>query len=878
MKSFLYALLLLLLTVLPSLGDASGNPAQTASFTPKLIEAEHGAYEDFALISDAGASNGKFLRIATSGRVRWNVAMEYAGWYLLKFRYKAPSGEHVNYFTKNDRTSQIGFGYATGWNINEWRAKLDAGDNTLELYPNWGSGMDLDYLEIDSVEFALTMTPVNNVFYQAFPRDIVAKINTYGRTVASVTADNQELEHTITEYPHQEDAYWVRIKASSLATIPAGSQQLSINLDGSESLTMNLSVLPALNPAPLTIIVPDISHGAAVIVCLPTGKTLLIDCATAAQRDQTLIPLLHGNNIDKIDYFILTHYHEDHDASDRGAKIKSQFNVDHFYDNTTVKTGQTLDIERTQIKILNTGIPAQGADLNPTSIALRLEYNGFVYHHGGDCYASQQVSMLNAFPGEIRSHLFHANHHFHGSSDVNFMRTMDPYLVLVQAEQAIYARSTYMMIFKKQTAEWLRSNNKRFIEDAPCLEVGTVVVRAWDEDTWTYETYFENEASSIPYIQQTMEWSEDRSNPPQFVEKPDFMLTVAAKTVEVEFVTDKRAFLRFSETDQTFDDMPHEFETVQGAIYHTATLSGENGECKTYYVRAKDMYGNESGTSMAITVTYDLSLTPIYWYEPDYLDSEWKLGQGPIGYGNSTDHTTCETVRALYMCKTFELTDSLTAVGLGVFLKGHDGIIAYLNGRQIASLNMTTLNPDYDSYASNEPVNPLTKVVVLDAEILKQLRIGQNILAMEVHHAEVANPTISGDARVFNNIKIYADLNGDWRYYDAGASPPVLTYRDVYTGIEEAETKPPERFEVSANYPNPFNNRTTFQVTMLARDELRADAYNVRGQKVSALFHDMLPKGQHTIIWEAESLPTGLYFVQLETPETKKLVKTLLLR
>ncbi len=844
-------------------------------FTPKRFEAEHGVYQDFTLVSDASASNGQYLKISSSGLVRWSVHMDHAGWYLFTFRYRAPS-EQVNYFKKTDRTSQIGFGYATSWSFNEWRAKLNAGENIVELSPNWGNGMDLDYIEIDSVDFTPTMTPVNNTFYQFYPRDIVLKLNTYGHRLLSITAGELPLEYSVNEYPHQEDAYWVTIKKTGLINLSQGLHQVMIHLDDQPSLTMNLTVMPNRIPAPLTIIVPDISHGAAVFIILPTGKTLLVDCGKASERDQTLIPLLQRNNVDKIDYFILTHYHEDHDSEDGGEKIKTLFNVDHFYDNTTVKKGETLEIERTKIKILNAGIPSAGSDLNPTSVAFRLEYKGFVYHHGGDCYASQQTSMLNAYPGEIPSHVFHANHHFHGSSDVTFMRTMDPYLVLVQADQAIYARSTYMMVFKKQTAEWLKTNNKRFIEDTPCLEVGMVVIRAYDANHWSYETYFENENTFIPYIHHTMAVEEDRNSPPIFVQKPDSCVTVAANTVELEFVTDKRAFLRYSEIDQPYDEMPHTFETGEGSFYHTVTLKGQHNERKKIYIRMRDVFGNTLNHSEDMEVLFDLSLSPIYWYDLDYPDYDWKEGQGPIGYGNTTDKTTCNIVKTLYLRKSFELADSVKA--FGVLLQGHDGMVAYLNGRQIASLNLSTPSPTYDDYATNAPASPITKVVVLDAETLAQLRIGRNVLAVEVHQADVSNPTISADARVFNNLKIFADLKGVWKYYDEGKAPPTLTYRDIMTMVPSAKKELPDEFTVSNNFPNPFNAETCFEVSVPKDGTLEASVYNLRGEKIATLFHGRISCGCQKLFWRVVESPSGVYFVKFTLDTVTNIAKVLLLK
>jgi beta-lactamase superfamily II metal-dependent hydrolase len=336
---------------------------------------------------------------------------------------------------------------------------------------------------------------------------LVVKINTYGRKITSVTANNSELDFDCIEYPYEEDAWKVQIHKTSLSSLPQGHQPIAINYDSNESSIMNINVIANATPSSLTIIAPFVSHGNSVLLILPTGKTMLIDCGDATWRDRVVIPLLQNNSINKLDYFILTHYEPDHDSGDRGETIKSIFEPEHFYDYNDFVAGETFELEQTQIKILNVSMGA--ADENINSLSFKLEYNGFIYNHGGDIYSSNQQTILTQFPDDIKAHVFSANHHFHGSLSSEYIRTMDPYLVFIQAQQAIYARSAYTQTYKVQTEEWLKENNKRLIETLPTVEIGTVVIRANSADDWTYETYGDTETPDIPYIPQTMHLYED---------------------------------------------------------------------------------------------------------------------------------------------------------------------------------------------------------------------------------------------------------------------------------------------------------------------------------------------------------------------------------
>lgn len=108
---------------------------------------------------------------------------------------------------------------------------------------------------------------------------------------------------------------------------------------------------------------------------------------------------------------------------------------------------------------------------------------------GADNYAENQARQLAQFPrGTLRAHVYHANHHFHGSVDAGFLRTMDPVLVLVSAEQAVYARGAYTTVFKQDVESYLKTANGRFREALVTYDVGHIVLRITDADRWTCET------------------------------------------------------------------------------------------------------------------------------------------------------------------------------------------------------------------------------------------------------------------------------------------------------------------------------------------------------------------------------------------------------
>ncbi len=836
---------------------------------PLLLEAESASSTDLVQLADGGASGGQFLRMAETGNVTWTFSMDTDGWYRIQVGYRNSGGDSENYLNKNGVEWKAGFGWSGSWDVHEKKVALNAGDNTIEIAAIAGN-IDIDYLKIDTVIVHPEVLPSNNNYYLLSPRDLVLKMNSYGRSLTGVTCGGSALDYVVTPYPFLEDAWHVRISRSSLATLGEGHRTVFFNFDSGESAVMNLHVIGDTLCPLLTIIAPHVSHGNSVLILLPTGKTLLVDCGQAEFRDRIVIPILQKHGIDTLDYFLLTHYHSDHDGGDGGETIKTLFHVGQFWDYNDFSPGDRLDLESVRIKILNahTG----GTDENQNSVSFKLEFNGFVYIHGADIYANRQNALLNQFPADVRGHVYSANHHFHGSSDAEYMRAMDPIIVFVQAQEAMYARSAFTQTFEIRTAEWLKAHHKRFIDGLPTLEVGTVVIRANSGEEWSYETYGDTAVPFLPYLPQNMPLFEDRTNPPSFFSFPDSMYSTFQKSIHVTFITNKTAFLRFGTSDQPFQDLPFAFETGEGFTFHQTTLPGVQGQEVVYYIRAQDRYGNETPEAVTVTLRMDTLALPLYWYEKEYDDGDWKRGPAPLGYGAGSPATAILPSRTLFMRTLFFLSDAPEAMGL--LLKGYDGFVAYINGAEVARLNV----PDettYESFALSKPPSPYAKVFVIDSLRLASFRTGENVLALEVHQADVAEPSISADARLFNGSGITFDLGGTWSYYDEGHDPPVLTH-DGQSAFRGAGDLPPDDIGLESNFPNPFNPVTCIRYQVPAKSKVRIDIYDVTGKMVETLVDDVESPGLYTREWDAARFPSGMYICRMETtPYTRSQRRTI---
>ncbi|MBU1637702.1 proprotein convertase P-domain-containing protein [bacterium] len=85
-------------------------------------------------------------------------------------------------------------------------------------------------------------------------------------------------------------------------------------------------------------------------------------------------------------------------------------------------------------------------------------------------------------------------------------------------------------------------------------------------------------------------------------------------------------------------------------------------------------------------------------------------------------------------------------------------------------------------------------------------------------------------------------------------------------------------FTFHGNYPNPFNPSTTFSFDLIRDAQVKLILYNVLGQQVATLLDKPLLAGIHQVAFDANTLPSGVYFARLSTPHQQNTRKIILLK
>lgn len=110
----------------------------------------------------------------------------------------------------------------------------------------------------------------------------------------------------------------------------------------------------------------------------------------------------------------------------------------------------------------------------------------------------------------------------------------------------------------------------------------------------------------------------------------------------------------------------------------------------------------------------------------------------------------------------------------------------------------------------------------------------------------------------------------------------VQATADIYisglTSVEDKKTMArPTEFRLDQNFPNPFNPETTIKFDVKETCRVVLKIYDVLGREVYTLVDEVRPYGSYQVSFNANFLPTGLYFYRISMKNFHAVKKMLLL-
>jgi photosystem II stability/assembly factor-like uncharacterized protein len=97
-----------------------------------------------------------------------------------------------------------------------------------------------------------------------------------------------------------------------------------------------------------------------------------------------------------------------------------------------------------------------------------------------------------------------------------------------------------------------------------------------------------------------------------------------------------------------------------------------------------------------------------------------------------------------------------------------------------------------------------------------------------------------------------------------------------YTSVKQINSSFPKDFALGQNYPNPFNPITKFKLQISKLADVKVKVYDITGREISVVLDKKLARGEYEIAFDANELPSGVYFYSLFVDgnliDTKKMI------
>ncbi len=99
-----------------------------------------------------------------------------------------------------------------------------------------------------------------------------------------------------------------------------------------------------------------------------------------------------------------------------------------------------------------------------------------------------------------------------------------------------------------------------------------------------------------------------------------------------------------------------------------------------------------------------------------------------------------------------------------------------------------------------------------------------------------------------------------------------------YSDIVEVEFRAFDSYLLEQNYPNPFNPTTTIGFGLQEKSNVKITILNSIGEEIAVVLNKEIESGYHTVEFNADNMPSGVYFYQLKAGSFINTKKMLLLK
>ncbi|MBU0518534.1 T9SS type A sorting domain-containing protein, partial [bacterium] len=181
--------------------------------------------------------------------------------------------------------------------------------------------------------------------------------------------------------------------------------------------------------------------------------------------------------------------------------------------------------------------------------------------------------------------------------------------------------------------------------------------------------------------------------------------------------------------------------------------------------------------------------------------------------------------------------------------------------------------PDDEQSCAERQLNVLMLNVVAE-------KVGQYFPASDDNAVVSQAIVYANDLLGVNNLlaqQICDELNRASRVA-AGVIPlttPIIIFTDE---VETLNGVIPISFKFNAPVPNPFNPTTTLSYTLPTNGNVELTVFNAAGQQLAEVVNGYRAAGEHSVLFDAATLPSGVYFARLIAGDHQSIQKLLLVK
>ncbi len=121
------------------------------------------------------------------------------------------------------------------------------------------------------------------------------------------------------------------------------------------------------------------------------------------------------------------------------------------------------------------------------------------------------------------------------------------------------------------------------------------------------------------------------------------------------------------------------------------------------------------------------------------------------------------------------------------------------------------------------------------------------------------------------------ELSQSW--FSKGGVAYTFFYEDTanVTSVNNISSVLVQTYSLSV-YPNPFNPQTNIKLITNEKSYTEITVYDITGREVKTIYKDILEPGTYNFNWNADDLPSGMYFIHTTSGSYNKTIKAILLK